>query len=408
MPVTGQTELGDSLIVILQRNYELRQPLQYVYAQSPISYVPENGVLQDGNRFSSLRLPFFSPLAPANTVRSEYVDIAPVTMADQSFDVSPNFYANAVQLGILTRAQSQVPVEQAAAELVADNAAQTIDFIARTAAISGAAFAYGAGTARSGLSSAGPMTPALLYTAAAFLAPAPKIPSVGAGVGTGLAAIMRDVVVMDLAEDTGVILIGQYRDSGPEVVLNGEIGMHMSGVKLVQSNNAKVFHGGGSTVGRGPTSGVIAADIAAGSTTFTVNTSVSSGNNNYYTIGARETTDLGENAEVETFYVADGSTTTMLPIGAGPNGGLTYAYSSGAIVESYNQAHAVVVVGANSLAKVYDGAEGEFGKIVTPDDTGTVKQFRTLGWRHIIGFGRPAENRIFRLEVGVERPVIGI
>ncbi len=408
MPVTGQSELGDSLIVILQRNYELRQPLQYVYAQSPVSYVPEGGVLQDGNRFSSLRLPFFSPLAPANTARSEYVDIAPVTLADQSFDVSPSFYANAVQLGILTRAQSQVPIEQAAAELVADNAAQTIDYIARTAAISGSAFAYGTGTARSGLSSAGPLTPALLYTAAAFLTPAPKIPSVGAGVGAGLAAIMRDVVVMDLAEDTGVILIGQYRDSGPEVVLNGEIGMHMSGVKLIQSNNAKVFHGGGSTVGRGPTSAVLSTNVVAGSVSFPINSSISSGSNAYYTIGNRETTDNGENAEIETFYVADGSTTTIVPIGSGPNGGLNYAYSSGAIIESYNQAHAVVVLGANSLAKVYDGAEGEFGQIIPPDDTGTVKQFRTLGWRHIIGFGRPAENRLFRLEVGVERPVIGI
>jgi N4-gp56 family major capsid protein len=408
MAVTGQSELGDSLIVILQRNYELRQPLQYVYAQAPLAYVPENGVLMDGNRFSSLRLPFFSPLAPANTPRSEYIDIAPERLADQSFDVSPSFYANAVQLGLLTRAQSQVPVEQAAAEIVADNAAQTIDFIARSAAVAGSAVAYGTGTARSGLSSAAPLTPALLYTAAAFLTPAPKIPSVGAGVGAGLAAIMRDVVIMDLAEDSGVILIGQYRDSGPEVVLNGEIGMHMSGVKLVQSNNAKVFHGGGSTAGRGPTSGVLAADVAAGSTSITINSSVSSGNNNYYTIGSRETTALGENTDIETFYVADGSTTTMNVIGSGPNGGLNYAYSSGAVIESYNQAHAVVVFGARSLAKVYDGAEGEFGQIIPPDDTGTVRQFRTLGWRHIIGFGRPAENRLFRLEVGVERPVIGI
>ena len=408
MAVTGKTELGDSLIVIMQRNYEMRQPLQYVYAQSPVTYVPENGVLQDGNRWSSLRIPFFSPLVPANTARSEYIDIAPVQMDDQSFDMDVGFYANAVQLGILTRAQSQVDVARAASELVADNAAQTIDFIARSVAIAGSAFAYGTGNTRAGLSSAGPLTPAMLYTAGAFLTAAPKIPSVGAGVGAGLAAIMRDVVVMDLCEDTGVILIGQYRDSGPEVVLNGEIGMHMSGVKLIQSNNAKVFHGGGSTVGRGPSSGVIAADIAAGSTTFTVNTSVSSGNNDYYTIGNRETTTLGENAQIETFYVSDGSTTTMLPIGSGPNGGLNYAYSSGAIIASHNQAHAVVVFGANSLAKAYDGAEGEFGKIIPPDDSGTVKQFRTLGWRHIIGFGRPSENRLFRLEVGTERPVIGI
>lgn len=406
MPVTGQTELGDSLIELMQRNYELRQPLQYVYAQSPISYVPEMGVLKDGNRFSSLRLPFFSPLAPANTVRSEYIDIAPVTLADQQFTVSPNFYANAVQLGLLTRAQSQVDVAKAAAELVADNAAQTIDFIARSAAIAGTAVSFGNGSARSGISTAGQITPALLNTAAAFLTAAPRIPSAGAGTGAGRAAILRDVLVMDLAEDSAVILLGQYRDSGPETVLNSEIGMTMSGLKLLQSNNAKIFHGGGSS--RAPSTASLSADVAAGATALGLVSSNSTGNNEYYTIGNRETTANGENVSVETFYVADAASTSWSVIGSGPNGGLNYAYSSGAAVDSFHQVHGVVIVGANSLAKVYDGAEGEFGQIVPPDDTGTVKQFRTLGWRHILGFGRPAENRLFRLEVGSERPVIGI
>jgi len=409
MPVTGQSELGDSLIVLLQRAYELRQPLQYIYAQAPLAYVPEGGVLADGNRFSSLRLPFFSPLAPANTARSEYVDIAPVTLADQSFDVAPSFYGNAVQLGLLTRAQSQVNVAQAAAELVADNAAQTIDFIARSAAISGSAVAYGTGTARVSQTTAAQLSPALLYNAAAFLAAAPKIPSVGAGVGAGLAAILRDVVVMDLAEDSGVILIGQYRDAGPEVVLNGEIGMTMSGVKLIQNNNAKVFHGAGSSVNVDNAGQTLASDMPAGASSFTLNTAFTTNATGYMFIGNAESVANGENPEIETIFMPDSTGATGNAIvGSGPNGGANYAYSSGAVVLSATQVHGIVVCGANALAKVYDGAEGEFGQVLPPDDSGTLKQFRTLGWRHIIGFGRPSENRLYRLEVGATRQVLGI
>lgn len=406
MPVTGQSELGDSLIVLMQREFELRQPLNYIYAQAPLSYVPANGVLADGNRFSSLRLPFFSNLPPANTARSEYVDVAPEVLADQSFDVSPSFYGNAVQLGLLTRAQSQVDVARAAALIVSENAGETIDFVARTAAIGGTAFALGNGGSRGAITSAGQMTPALLFNAAAYLSAAPMIPGVGAGIGAGRAAIMRDVVFTDLAEDSNVILLGQYRDAAPETVLRGEIGMTMSGVKLIQSNHAKIFHGGGST--NGPTSATLSADVGAGSTSISLNSSISSGSAAYYTIGTRESSANGEQAKVETFYVSDGSTTTMNLAGAGPNGGLMYDYSSGAVVESYRQVHAVVVFGANALAKVYDGAHGEFGMVLPPDETGTLKQFQTMGWRHILGFGRPSENRLYRLEVGSERHVIGI
>ena len=409
MAVTGQAQLGDSLIVLMQRAYELRQPLNYVYAQAPITYVPEGGVLMDGNRFSSLRLPFFSNLAPANTVRSEFIDIAPEQLADQSFDVSPDFYGNAVQLGLLTRAQSQVDVARAAAEIVSENAAQTVDFVARSAAIAGSAVAYGSGTSRSAVTTAGQLTPALLYNAAAFLAPAPKIPSVGAGVGAGLCAIMRDVIVMDLAEDGGVILIGQYRDSGPEVVLNGEIGMHMSGVKLIQSNNAKIFHGAGTSANVDVAGQTLASDVPAGASSLTLNTQFTTNAQGYMFIGNAESIANGENTKIETIFFPTATGVTAVPlVGAGPNGGTAYDYSSGAIVLSAGQVHGIVVCGANSLAKVYDGAEGEFGQVLPPDDTGTLKQFETLGWRHIIGFGRPSENRLYRLEVGSPRFVLGI
>ena len=126
-------------------------------------------------------------------------------------------------------------------------------------------------------------------------------------------------------------------------------------------------------------------------------------------IGNAESIANGENTKIETIFFPTSTGVTAVPlVGAGPNGGTAYDYSSGAIVLSAGQVHGVVVCGANALAKVYDGAEGEFGQVLPPDDTGTLKQFETLGWRHIIGFGRPSENRLYRLEVGSPRQVLGI
>jgi hypothetical protein len=246
----------------------------------------------------------------------------------------------------------------------------------------------------------------MLYNAAGYLASAPKLdggmnkPTIGGG----LAAIMRNAVIADLAENSSIILLGQYRDSAPETVLMGEVGAHVSGVRLIVSDYAKIFHGGGSTL-------VVSSDNTAnanvaGETSIAVSTALSSGTGTYLTLGTRETTANGEQTNVETIWTPAVGT-SMAIAGGAPNGGLVYDHSSDTPVGGYNQVHAVVIMGAKALAKVHDGAIGANPQLLPPKVDGLLDQWDSAQWRWYGGFGRWAENRLYRLEVGSNRQVLG-
>ena len=94
-------------------------------------------------------------------------------------------------------------------------------------------------------------------------------------------------------------------------------------------------------------------------------------------------------------------------VGGAPNGGLVYDHSSDTPVGGYNQVHAICVFGAKSLMKVHAGDIGAQPQLLPPDNDGLLNQWDSLRWRWYGGFGRWAENRLYRLEVGSNRQVLG-
>jgi len=246
----------------------------------------------------------------------------------------------------------------------------------------------------------------MLYNAAGYLASAPKLdgglnqPTIGGG----LAAILRNAVIADLAENSSIILLGQYRDNAPETVLMGEVGAHMSGVRLVVSDWAKIFQGAGST--KVASSDNLSNAVNAGATTIAVSTAISSGTGTYLTIGTRETTVNGEQTNVETVYAAALSS-AMTIAGGAPNGGLLFDHSSDSPVGAYNQVHAVVVFGAESIMKVFASDIGANPQLLPPKVDGSLDQWDMAEWRWYGGFGVRAQNRLYRLEVGSNRQVLG-
>jgi hypothetical protein len=94
--------------------------------------------------------------------------------------------------------------------------------------------------------------------------------------------------------------------------------------------------------------------------------------------------------------------------GGAPNGGLVYDHSSDTPVGGYNQVHAVVVVGADAIMKAYAADIGENPKLLPPKNDGLLNQWDSLSWHWYGGFARHAENRLYRLEVGSNRQVLGI
>src|SRR3990167_6961553 len=304
MAITGTGQLTQSLIEVMSGEFDMIVPKNYIYAQSPLTYVPEGGVLRRGAGYSSLRINTYHRLLPANSTRSEITDIAPVQLRDSAVTVSHSLYGNTVQLSLKLQETASRDVFQIAAKILAENAGESVDFVARSVAIAGSAFELGNGSSRDAVNETGVLTPGMLYNAAGYLASAPKLdgglnqPTIGGG----LAAIMRNAVIADLAENSSIILLGQYRDSAPETVLMGEIGAHMSGVRLVVSDWAKIFQGAGSTLVA--SSDNLSNAVSAGATTMEVSTAISSGSRDYLTVGPRESTAAGESVLTETIYAA--------------------------------------------------------------------------------------------------------
>ena len=406
MAVTGTGQLSNSLMEVMSGEFDMIVPKQYIYAQSPLTYVPQDGVLRRGAGYSSLRINTYHRLLPANTTRSEITDIAPVQLRDSQVTISHSFYGNAVQLSLKLQETASRDLFQIAAKIVAENAGESVDFVARSVAVAGSAFELGNGSSRDAVNSNGVLTPGMLYNAAGYLASAPKLeggfnqPTIGGG----LAAIMRNAVIADLAENSSIILLGQYRDSAPETVLMGEVGAHMSGVRLIVSDWAKIFQGGGSTLVA--SSDNLSNAVNAGATTIAVSTAISSGTGTYLTIGTRETTANGEQTNVEVVYAAALSSALAIAGGA-PNGGLLFDHSSDSPVGAYNQVHAVVVFGAESIMKVYASDIGENPQLLPPKVDGMLDQWDSAQWRWYGGFGVRAQNRLYRLEVGSNRQVLG-
>ena len=409
MAITGTGQLGDSLIEVMSGEFDMVVPRNYVYAQAPLAVVPAGGILQTGSGYSSLRIPSYHKLLVANTTRSEVTDISPVQLKDSQVEISHSLYGNAVQLSLKVQKAASKDVFQIAAQLVAENAAESVDYVARSIAVGGRAFELGNGSSRDAISADGALTPGMLYNAAGYLASAPKLdgglnqPTIGGG----LAAVMRNAIIADLAENSSIILLGQYRDSAPETVLMGEIGAHMSGIRLIVSDNAKIFHGAGSTANFACSTANLSSAVSAGGTSMSVGTAISSGTGTYLTVGTRETTANGEQTNVETVYVAAVSSGMDL-IGGAPNGGLIYDHSSATPVGGHNQVHAVVVFGAKSLMKVHAADIGANPQLLPPKVDGLLDQWDSAQWRWYGGFGRWAENRLYRLEVGSNRQVLGI
>lgn len=116
-------------------------------------------------------------------------------------------------------------------------------------------------------------------------------------------------------------------------------------------------------------------------------------------IGTKETanTHFPTNEQV---WVSDSysSGTTVPIIGEGANGGLRFDHASGETVSNSDNVYPVLFGGPTSMAKAFDAETGEYGMVVGPEVTGRLQQFKTLGFKVYIGYGRWVESWLLRGE----------
>ena len=388
----------------------VRQAL--AYSQSPIVYVPPQGVMGVGNRGSSLKIPLFLDLARGSSL-SETADVTPVQLSAFQATITPELYGQAVQLSQKLSLMSFTDVEAAAVEAIGRSAAAKREEVARKAAIGGAnVFFGGDATTRAGCSTAATADTITFnnFVQASLMlesAGTPKIP----GGGNGYVAVISGPTEADLVASSAIILAAEYGSN--EALLTGEIGTHLTGTRLIRSIFAKQYLGAGTSMGGMNPNGVYAA-VAAGDTSFGTTAAPSTLSvGDFLFIGSTaESTGNDDVADAEVVRVLSTTSSSGAAIGiigAGVNGGFMYAHSSGALVTCNASVQGTVFLGAESLAMVYSNEDGlgPEGMIILPEVTGILHQFNNVGWKGFWGFGIVSENRVARVEAATNFHVIG-
>jgi len=348
---------------------------------------------------------FLSKMDIPTTNISETVDVTPQALKDATTAVSKVSRAAALQISQQLELQNFLRnYMEKMTRANAENAAETIDLLARDAACQGSMVSRA--VARASLD-AGTTTHNL--TEARMLGAANRMAQLKAPVFQGIAdnpaskswaAIMSPFAFADLRQDTNIVAVGQYQNAS--IILNWELGSY-GPYRLLVSPWAKIFYG----------AGLDAADIVnttlnaattklAKSLTVAANTHVDQCvDTAWLNIGTEEVSTTSIHyPDNERVWVTAFSGSTATIVGEGPNGGLRFSHPATTPVRNADSVHTVIIGGPASLVKMYAPSVGEFGEIVGPKRDGIVDQFWTLGWKWWGGYGRIAESRLMRIHCG--------
>lgn len=357
------------------------------------------------NDTSGLQFRFLSKMDIPTTNISETVDLTPQALKDATASISKVSRAAALQISEQLELQNFLTNYMAKMTAAnAENAAETIDLLARDAATQGTMLSRA--TARASLDAGTTghnLTEARMLGAANRLAQlkCPMFIGIGDNPPTKRwAAITNPFAFADLRRDGNISNVGDYQRAG--IHLNWELA-EFGPYRIIVSPWAKILYGAG-IAGADAVSTTLNAATTKLATTLTVasNTHVDQCENvAWLNVGTAETANT-HYVDNERVWVTGFTGSTATIVGEGPNGGLRFSHPATTPVTNNDSVHTVVIGGPESLVKVYAPSVGEFGEIVGPKRDGIVDQFWTLGWKWWGGYGRISENRLMRIEVSVK------
>lgn len=349
---------------------------------------------------SSVVVPFLSGMSPGTTAISEVSDITPQVLRDATASITPTSRAEALKASELLLIQNYTNYGAAMFRRVGQSLMETVDILARQAAIGGDVVIRSAARNALDAGTTGHRASGTLFSTAQAQLQSIKAPNFVSATGTRVwAAIMHPHVFHDIREEasSSVRAVGEYQREG--IHLNFELAQ-LGAFRFIVSPWAKVFGGAGADH-----SSSVAVTLSSAQNALSKTIAVSATANitvgKYLTIGTEETgsTYQPTNERVlATSVEADGHVNI---IGEGDNGGLLYDHASGASVRNADSAYTVVFGGPSSLQKVFATEIGEFGQIVGPERDGLVDQWVNLGYKWYGGYGRLRENTLLRSEVSV-------
>lgn len=394
MAIQNTSNLSNAVTTRYTSRYQSGAMVKRLYDQlaMPVS-APKFDLETRRGMGSTYTFNFLSDMTPGTTAISETVDIDPQILRDATSTVTPTSRGEALQWSRLVDLEAYTDYRAKRAEIMGSNAMETIDNLARAAALQGSLRVGGAARASLDAGTAGHLWSSDAILSASALVQTLRCPPFMENGRPQYLAIAHPDIYFDLLTSGDVNSVALYQDK--EILFNYELGS-IGNFKLIISAWAKIFGAAGAD--NGSNAATILNDAAANALdlTFTVASATNISAGRYLTIGTEETgnTHYDDN-ELVTW--ASG-TTTVAAVGSGANGGLRFDHADGTAVRNADNVYPVAYGSPNSMVKVFAKEVGPFGEFVGPKKAGLADQFENMAWSFYGNYGRIAENMILRGE----------
>ena len=385
--------LSNSIRTQYIEEYQKGADTARVYDQLAKPIGKDMGRLEKG---SSVQVEYLSDLQPREQSISETADVTTQTMRDGTASLTWQSRADGVTFSEILAFQNFTDYEAAALRKVGKNMMQTVEILAKNAALTGTHVERAAARAALDAGTAGHrLTESVLIKLDAILQDLMVPTYVNPNGFEQWMAIMAPAAYHDLRQSGNVIEVAKYQSGNN--VLKWELGS-LGRFKLISTAWAKTFGAAGADNATNVATTLSTAANALDKTIVTagdVSANIAAGR--IWTIGTEETGNT-HYATNEFVRVVSASTTTLTIVGAGENGGLLYDHPAGTPVRNADNVYPVVFGGPESMAKLYHTGTGEYGEVLDPEIIGAAKQWTRIVWKYYGNYGLLAQNGILRGE----------
>lgn len=398
MAIQSTANLSNAVGTRYTQKYQRAATVRRLYDQLAIPVgAPQFDLESRKGMGSTYTFNFASDMTPGSSAISETGDIIPQIIRDAVSTITPTSRGEALKWSELLDLEAYTDYMAIRSEKLGENAMETIETLAISAALAGSLKVPG--TARASLD-AGTATDNLTEAAfwkAATMAQDLKCPPLVDEKGRRMMiAILHSDAYYDLFHGGNVITAATYGGLPGTLLFNGEVG-EIANFKLIVSPWAKVFGGAGADNGSGSSQTyTLSAAANALATTLSVNTGTNLQYGRLLTVGTEETSTTFYPTNERVRWVS--GTTTATIVGSGANGGIRFDHAATDYVLNADSVYPVVFGAPGSLVKVYANEVGEFGEMVGPKYDGLANQWQSIAWKFYGGYGRVAENYLLRGE----------
>jgi N4-gp56 family major capsid protein len=333
---------------------------------------------------SSVVFSIYSDLAQATSTLTETTDVSSIALGNPSqVTVTLNEYGSAVTTTKKLNLTSFNDVDSALADIIAYNAADSIDNVVGQVLCAGTNAIYGgSATSSATVVPASTMAVANIREAVTELRTNKALPRMG----ELYAAYVHPRQAADLRAESGTggfQELTKYVDRTPFVA--GAVGV-IEGAYVVET--ARVLNGLSLAAGIGTTTTITNLAIASGTVTVTTAVAHGLGVGQIVTFSDTVAPFTAVTGAQEILTVPSSTTFTVL-IGSST---VTTAATSGTVTFTNN--YRAVIAGREALA---EAQAADISTVIGPE-IDALRRFRTIGWYYFGGFNRLREAALYRIE----------